>query len=180
MIKIVNEALVTDYMSSDDLHSAMQNPEFGDFSQYQQMDGMIVRTDKPQSEFPGAKGLVKSRYWKFVKQDEDGFEVYEVSRNGDKLGDPFHVEGQLISNDQKEEEESLSEDWRDGKFTKEDLDEYFKDTDERVGVVYLSLTEMAKKHPEFYDEFVNEVKSIRDKFDNLQSYLESHKNEFSK
>lgn len=62
---------------------------------------------------------------------------------------------------------SLEEDWRDGKFTKEDLDKYISSIDEKVEAIGYSLTKMAEKHPEFSKEFLSEVKAIRNKFDHL-------------
>lgn len=84
MIKLVKEALVTDYLSSDDLHKIMRNPEFGSFSSYQQIDGMIVRTDN--------HNVIKSRYWKFIKNSDGNWEVYEVDNDGRKIGSPFLAE----------------------------------------------------------------------------------------
>lgn len=95
MIKIVKESLVTDYLSSDDLHKIMHNPEFGSFSSYQQMDGMIVRTDKSRGAFDGAPGAIKSRYWKFIKNDDGNWEVYEVDNDGRKIGSPFLAESRV-------------------------------------------------------------------------------------
>lgn len=96
MIKIkIKEALVTDYLSSNDLHKIMHNPEFGSFSSYQQIDGMIVRTDKSRGVFDGAPGAIKSRYWKFIKNSDGNWEVYEVDNDGRKIGSPFLAESKV-------------------------------------------------------------------------------------
>lgn len=91
-VKIINEALITDYISSEELDKLMVAPEFGDFSAYKQLDGMRVQTTKYRGAFPGAKsGGSISRYWKFVKTS-DGWKVYETDVNGEKIGNPFSLE----------------------------------------------------------------------------------------
>ena len=71
MIKIVQEAVVTDYISSEELDNLMLSKGFGSFDTYRQLDGMRVQTTKYRDEFPGAKsGGSTSRYWKFIKSPD--------------------------------------------------------------------------------------------------------------
>lgn len=83
MMKIVNESFVTDYIDPDVLYKVMnRTPEFGDFTDYQPLEGMVVRTSVTPVYFPGK--LTQSRYWKFVRGEN--WEVYEVDSQGRDLG----------------------------------------------------------------------------------------------
>ena len=86
---IIKEGQVTDQISSDELHKIMSStPDFGSFSSYRQLDGMIVQTiSTSRYDDVGPHGAVnsKSRYWKFNRQDNGDWEVYEVDRNGISL-----------------------------------------------------------------------------------------------
>lgn len=82
-MRIVEESLVTDHMPSEELYRIMiSTPEFGDFNDYSQLDGMIVRTDIRPQIFGGSASLFNSRYWKFVQLVDGSWEVYEVDSNG--------------------------------------------------------------------------------------------------
>lgn len=92
MIKIVREAVVTDYVSSEEFDNLMLSKEFGSFDTYRQLDGMRVQTTKYRDEFPGAtSGGSTSRYWKFIKSP-DGWEAYEIDENGKMISNPFSLE----------------------------------------------------------------------------------------
>lgn len=85
----LDEALVTDYMDSNTLHRAMQHPMFGTFNAYNQEENMIVKTTTNHGAFGGVNQ--SHRYFKFVR-GEDGWEAYEVSSTGDKVGDTFLID----------------------------------------------------------------------------------------
>lgn len=87
--KSIDEALVTDYMDSETLHRAMQHLMFGTFNAYNQEENMIVKTTTNHGAFGGVNQ--SHRYFKFVR-GEDGWEAYEVSSTGDKVGDAFLID----------------------------------------------------------------------------------------
>lgn len=87
--KSIDEALVTDYMDSETLHRAMQHLMFGTFNAYNQEENMIVKTTTNHGAFGGVNQ--SHRYFKFV-HGEDGWEAYEVSSTGDKVGDTFLID----------------------------------------------------------------------------------------
>lgn len=89
----LDEAIVTDHISSEELDLMISNPQFGEFDSYQQLDGMIIRTSKHEThDGIGPHGAVSTvdRYFKFVKSD-DGWEAYEVTDCGEQVGEPFRL-----------------------------------------------------------------------------------------
>ena len=92
--KRLKESTVTDFIDSDTLYDIMNSTkEFGSFSHYRVLDNMIVKTTKSERYSDiGPYGAVdmKDRYWKFTKNPE-GWEVYEVTSEGKKIGDSFLV-----------------------------------------------------------------------------------------
>lgn len=61
----------------------------------------------------------------------------------------------------------VSESWRDGEFTKKDLDSYIKSINDKVNTIKYSLEGMAKKHPEFSEDIIATIEEIRDRFSNI-------------
>lgn len=81
-IRKIYESYVSDYIESDTLHRMMRDPGFGRYTDYNQLNGMIVQTNKLENEaFPGAKDAYSHRYWKFSRT-EDGWEAREVDEYG--------------------------------------------------------------------------------------------------
>lgn len=94
MKRYIKASKVTDYISSEDLHKIMQNPKFGDFETYRQLDGMIVETTQPvQPAFKGANGALQSKRWKFARLNSKTkeFKVYRLDSNNAPIGEEFTV-----------------------------------------------------------------------------------------
>ena len=86
---------VTDYIEHDDLKRVMHNTkEFGHVSHYRVLNDMIVETSADERHLgisPSGLSNDSARLWKFVRLD-DGWEVYEVSRSGKAIGNPFRID----------------------------------------------------------------------------------------
>lgn len=81
-IRKICESYVSDSIESETLHRMMKDPGFGKYTTYNQLDGMIIQTNKLENEaFPGAEGAYSHRYWKFSRT-ESGWEAREVNQYG--------------------------------------------------------------------------------------------------
>ena len=64
-------------------------------------------------------------------------------------------------------DDSLNEDWRDGKFTEADFNNYVSKTTEDINRIATSISFMKHKHPEYAELFDNLVSEIIDKFEGV-------------
>lgn len=80
--KKLKEAKITDYISENQLDSAIKNNKILNRAKsYEVLNDMIleITTDMGKS------------YYKIIKNDDNNFEAYLVNRNGKKLGDSFEL-----------------------------------------------------------------------------------------
>lgn len=113
----------------------------------------------------------------FLKEIKRAFST--ISRMYDYT-DPFTVNLTVEARDGREYgyarksfkvNRSVSEDWRDGNFTNEDLRKYIDDINDKVNLIEHSLKGMVGKHPEFSADIISTAKSISNKFELLQYNL---------
>ena len=91
MKRYVRATVVSNYVDEDILHNWMSHDKhFGDFDYYNQLPNMVIQTSDPQG-MPGDQKLTVRRYWKFNKIEDGIWEVYEIDKNGKKIGEPFEL-----------------------------------------------------------------------------------------
>ena len=91
---VIKEAKVTDYIDPDRLGEiVISNPILKTFKDCEPIENMILK-------MTGDMGI---SYYKVIKNDDDQFEAYLISKDGKQLGDPFLLDSSDLNEDNVEQ-----------------------------------------------------------------------------